>query len=841
MLAPYRVLDCTDGRGQLAGLMLAQLGAEVMLVEPPGGTPSRRGRRSSAAPRSPDRPVALGLQPGEAIGGDRRHRPGGRRELDRPPPADVLLWSGRPAECPFDLDELTSQHPHLVVVALTPFGLDGPKAGWRDSDLIVSASSCQLILTGDTDRPPLRMGSPRRTSTARRRRRRGADGADRAPPLRPRPARRRLRAGLLHAGVVRLLDQRGVERPAHGPGRRRHQPGQLEAALDLPGQGRRGHDHASFGTAMAPFMANLFQWIWEEGGCDEATRDKPWADLWCRSSRRGVPHRDRPPRRRDRRVHRSRTKAELVAEAAAGGCCWPPSPRSARCSTTTTSPPGASGTTSRSPRPDRPAASPAASSSPPARRCTPSARRPSSAPTARPCWPSPSGRPAPAARPKAGTTDAAAARRAEGDRPHLVGRRALVGRNLADFGATVVRVESSRRRPGPRGVAVPPAQRQHPLEGSGMHAYCNASKLGLELDLATGGPRGVLGPGALGRRPRRELLGGRARADGVRLREAGGGQPGADPALQLPAGPDRHARAARLRQPQHRAVRVHDTTRWPGRPAAGPFGAYTDVVSPRFGLAAVLAALDHRRRTGLGQHLDLSQAEASLHFLSPALLDAELNGTEFAAPATPTSTRAPRRLPGGGRRPLDRPGLHRRRPGAPGRLLGRDDLAGLDADPAPGPARRARRAGGGVHRAGRDGEAEAELQALGVAAHQVQNSHECLRDPQLAHRGHYVTVEHPYSGRWWSRAPASGSPGRPGVAGPAPTYGQHATRCCTASSATTTTASPSSPPPARWAESSPGSRWSTSACPAATARSLYGGRRGRRLGCRGPAPRRRSS
>ena len=41
MLEPYRVLDLTDERGQLAGMMLADLGAEVILVEPPEGSRSR--------------------------------------------------------------------------------------------------------------------------------------------------------------------------------------------------------------------------------------------------------------------------------------------------------------------------------------------------------------------------------------------------------------------------------------------------------------------------------------------------------------------------------------------------------------------------------------------------------------------------------------------------------------------------------------------------------------------------------------------------------------------------------------------------------------------------------
>jgi crotonobetainyl-CoA:carnitine CoA-transferase CaiB-like acyl-CoA transferase len=64
---------------------------------------------------------------------------------------------------------------------------------------------------------------------------------------------------------------------------------------------------------------------------------------------------------------------------------------------------------------------------------------------------------------------------------------------------------------------------------------------------------------------------------------------------------------------------------WPDRPPAGPFSAYTDYVSPRFVAVAILAALEHRRRTGEGQYIDLSQAEASLHFLGPALLDHAVN------------------------------------------------------------------------------------------------------------------------------------------------------------------------------------------------------------------------
>jgi len=52
-----------------------------------------------------------------------------------------------------------------------------------------------------------------------------------------------------------------------------------------------------------------------------------------------------------------------------------------------------------------------------------------------------------------------------------------------------------------------------------------------------------------------------------------------------------------------------------------PYGAYTDFIAPRFSAAALLAALDYRRRTGKGQYIDMAQYEAALSNLAPALID----------------------------------------------------------------------------------------------------------------------------------------------------------------------------------------------------------------------------
>jgi benzylsuccinate CoA-transferase BbsF subunit len=67
-------------------------------------------------------------------------------------------------------------------------------------------------------------------------------------------------------------------------------------------------------------------------------------------------------------------------------------------------------------------------------------------------------------------------------------------------------------------------------------------------------------------------------------------------------------------------------TGWPDRDPSPPWGAYTDLIAPPFGAAMLIAALDYRARTGKGQCLDLAQSEASMHLLTPAILDYTVNG-----------------------------------------------------------------------------------------------------------------------------------------------------------------------------------------------------------------------
>ena len=80
----------------------------------------------------------------------------------------------------------------------------------------------------------------------------------------------------------------------------------------------------------------------------------------------------------------------------------------------------------------------------------------------------------------------------------------------------------------------------------------------------------------------------------------------------------------------------YEVTGWPDRAPGGPWNAYTDTIAPRFLTSTLLAALDHRRRTGEGQYIDLAQMEAALHFLSPSCSTCRSPDRVHAATGTST-------------------------------------------------------------------------------------------------------------------------------------------------------------------------------------------------------------
>jgi benzylsuccinate CoA-transferase BbsF subunit len=70
---------------------------------------------------------------------------------------------------------------------------------------------------------------------------------------------------------------------------------------------------------------------------------------------------------------------------------------------------------------------------------------------------------------------------------------------------------------------------------------------------------------------------------------------------------------------------INHMTGWPDREPQS-VGPYTDFIAPNFNVLAILAALEHRRRTGKGQYIDVSQYENTIHMVAPLLLDYQVNG-----------------------------------------------------------------------------------------------------------------------------------------------------------------------------------------------------------------------
>jgi benzylsuccinate CoA-transferase BbsF subunit len=333
-------------------------------------------------------------------------------------------------------------------------------------------------------------------------------------------------------------------------------------------------------------------------------------------------------------------------------------------------------------------------------------------------------------------------------------------RILADYGATVVRIESPTRVDTARTLSPYLGDKLGP-ETSGLFANCNAGKLGVSLDLGNPASREVVHDLVRWADVVTESFSPKAmRAWGFDYESLRKVKPDLimlSSCLMGQTGP--LAKIAGFGNMAAAIVGFHNLTGWPDRPPAGVFGAYTDYVSPRFTAMAILAALDYRRRTGEGQYIDQSQAECSIHFLGPAILDYTANGRVDGRVGNSDPAFAPHGVyPAAGddewvaivcRNDDDWRNLcaamenetlahDSRYTSAAGRLEHRDEIDSAIALWT----RRFKRAS-----------IESRLQARGVPAHSQQNSADAYDDPQLAHRGHFVALDHPSLGKFTVEGP----------------------------------------------------------------------------------------
>jgi len=164
LLEGYRVLDLTDERGVYCTKLLADLGADVVLVEPPSGHKGRhRGPyfHDEVHPEkslyflyfnTDKRSITLNLE-----------HPDGRdlfKQLVKK--VDVVVESFQPGylkKLGLDYKDLSKINHKLVMASVTPFGQTGPYKNYKGSDLVTMAMGGYMQITGNPDHAPLRLGN----------------------------------------------------------------------------------------------------------------------------------------------------------------------------------------------------------------------------------------------------------------------------------------------------------------------------------------------------------------------------------------------------------------------------------------------------------------------------------------------------------------------------------------------------------------------------------------------------------------------------------------------------------------------------------------------------------
>jgi crotonobetainyl-CoA:carnitine CoA-transferase CaiB-like acyl-CoA transferase len=663
LLRGVRVVDLADESAAMAGRILADLGAEVVRVAPPLPDPlaeeAWNGEKGSAPPA--ELPALLGA-------------------------ADVVIATPHGVGVP-EADR--SLAPQAVWVDVTPFGLEGPRAGWRASDLGVLAASGNMYSTGDPDRAPVRCTEPSGYSHV------GPETAFAA--MTGLASGRPQHVDLSMQEVVMVASMGAAGRFHREPVRGRRQGAQMGRLKEI---WRCADGWVSFGLrggkARVPNLETISRLI---GDPVLTERD------WTAYNHNTVP--DDELREIERIIgawFSGQTMSDLYEIACETNIMLAPanSPRELYASAQLA-----------------------------ARDFFAEDGRPRSFVTVRTA--------APGATPDPARRDGPWSEPGEGA---WAGTRILefgggaagpiATRYFAEHGATVIKVESGTRPDFLRAMAL---NAHHPdgLEGSVMFDALNAGKRTLTLNLKH--------PEAVGLAKRLILEWADAVSENYAPRAMRGFGLDYDTlatekpdlvmisaCLQGNTGPHRNYPGF---GGQGSALSGFNLlTGWPDRAPVGPYGTITDSLAPRFVAAGLAAGLLHHRRTGRGVYLDLAQVEAAVFSLTPWMLEYDRHG------------RIIERL--GNDDVSGRAKVH----GA-FRSAGEDRWVAVAAWDDGQLAALHEVTGGEVEAwaAERSAlEAAEALQAAGVEAVPVQDFGDAYADPQLAARGHFVALEHPKLG-----------------------------------------------------------------------------------------------
>jgi len=773
MLEPYTVLDCTDHRGEIGPMVLGDLGADVIKVEPPGGGIARQ-----QVPLDTSAPAGMQSLQFRAFNRNKRSiclDPG--QTTDREAMAelvrrtDFLIDSapeGLLETFSLSIEDLKALNPRLVHVRVSAFGSEGPHADLIANDLVIAAMGGPMSLQGELERAPIRVTVPQAWRHA------GVEAAAGALVAHA----RMLRTG--SAQYVDLSAQAAMtwtmlngmtaeptqgfefERGGSGVG------GPVKVEIVHPTA-----DGYIVALPMSAVLQGCTEWMIEDGVVDDSWRKIDWQSYDMNARDPGTqPLNLEDATRLAREFLSKHTKQELYEFGLEHRITLAPvndltellalEHLDARAYWRDVDNIKAPGIWVRSP---------------------------SNPVSVRRETPMPDEHGADIRAELAGGTQTKSFPEPESDKLPFdgikvcdfawVGVGPISSKYLADHGAHVVRIESEGRPDVLRGG--PPFQNNEPgINRSQFYGNFNTSKQSIALDMKHPEAREIalkliswadvmiesFAPGAIGRMG----LG----YEEVRQHNPGlimvstclMGQTG--PA-SLMAGYGYHAAAI---------AGFYETTGWPDLAPSGPWVAYTDTIAPRFISTLLAAALDHKRRTGEGCYLDVAQLETALHFLAPEIFDLQVNGHS----ATRLGNRSPHASPQGGYRcagenqwcviavdtdaewqalceAIGQPDLAAQYPSNIDRLAAHDAIDEILT------------AWSGTRTTQ---EVTQLLQTAGVPSGPVQASGDLVADPQYQHRKFHRVFDHPetgpttYAGHQYLVSSYDNGP-----RGPAPTLGQH--------------------------------------------------------------------
>lgn len=628
MLSPYRVLDLTTERGHFAGKLLADLGADVIKVEPPHGDPARHRAPFVDDIPGPDRSLRwLAWNTNKrAVTLDLSDETEREKLLRLAQTADFVLESfapGRLEQLGLGYPVLSELNSGLIMVSISSFGQSGPHRDYQATDIVHWAMSGNMSITGEASRPPAHVSDDCQSFLH-------AAGDAVIGALIALTQRNRTGRGQ----HVDLSIQEAASRGLY----------QVTGSWDMTGRELAREERPTVGGAELPWLwpcrdgyvlwlcpagpganqrlSGLFAWLdeigegrelqavdWENMPVDQMSDDdweplgRLFADLFINRTKRELYE---AATRYDFLLYPSATAADTLGnEQLKHRRFWrdvhhPQLGRPIRY-------PGAIANGDR--------AVPAAT-----HRAPSIGQHNSEVLDNLPNL----------FKPKNGVVSVTTM-----DQPlsgikiadfgwFMVGP--LTIKPFSDFGAEVIHVESTARLDALRIVG--PFQNDAPdAERCGEYAQVRTGGRSINVDLGTEAgmtiarrlvewadvvfnnfSAGAMARMGLGLDAVREL-----NPDAIVLSCSGQGQDG--PHAHGKGGGGHYAALAGF----------NELTGWPdGEP--GYLSAYTDFIAPRFNVPLLLAALDHRRRTGEGLYFDVSQYEAGVHWLTPSILDYSVNG-----------------------------------------------------------------------------------------------------------------------------------------------------------------------------------------------------------------------